>query len=78
MSTTSGVVIKHSSITFATRYFKNDKSKDWKDNQRNVYSFDTVEDFWALYNHMLQPSELQVCQHTGGVVKEKIAKCALS
>jgi len=53
-------IIKHPlKNRWAMWYFKNDKSKDWKDNQRNVYSFDTVEDFWALYNHMLQPSELQ-------------------
>jgi len=53
-------VIKHPlKNKWAMWYFKNDKSKDWKDNQKYVYSFDTIEDFWALYNHMLQPSELQ-------------------
>ncbi|XP_065920306.1 eukaryotic translation initiation factor 4E-1A-like [Dysidea avara] len=37
-------------------YFKNDKSKDWKDNLKLVISFDTVEDFWAVYNHIVPPS----------------------
>jgi len=28
-------------------YYKNDKSKDWLDNQKVITTFDTVEDFWA-------------------------------
>jgi len=53
-------VIKHPlKHKWAMWYFKNDKSKDWKENQRYVYSFHTVEDFWALYNHLVPPSELQ-------------------
>jgi len=28
-------------------YFKNDKTKDWLENQKVVTTFDTVEDFWA-------------------------------
>lgn len=28
-------------------YYKNDKHRDWKENQKRVTTFDTVEDFWA-------------------------------
>jgi len=28
-------------------YYKNDKHKDWKENQKIITTFDTVEDFWA-------------------------------
>ena len=41
-------------------FFKNDKSKDWASNLRYITSFDTVEDFWALYNHILPASKLGV------------------
>jgi len=40
-------------------YYKNDKQKDWKSNQRLIASCDTVEDFWALFNHLKPPSALQ-------------------
>ena len=33
-------------------FFKNEKGNQWKDNLRLVTSFDTVEDFWAIYNHI--------------------------
>ncbi|KAB0400087.1 hypothetical protein E2I00_002472 [Balaenoptera physalus] len=32
--------------------FKNGKSKTWQANLRLISKFDTVEDFWALYNHI--------------------------
>ena len=32
---------------WALWYYKNDKSKDWLENQKVVTTFDTVEDFWA-------------------------------
>ena len=41
-------------------FFKNDKNKDWASNLRYITSFDTVEDFWALYNHILPASKLGV------------------
>uniref|UniRef100_H3B5X1 Eukaryotic translation initiation factor 4E family member 1c n=1 Tax=Latimeria chalumnae TaxID=7897 RepID=H3B5X1_LATCH len=44
---------------WALWYFKNDKSKSWTENLRLIAKFDTVEDFWALYNHIQQPSKLQ-------------------
>jgi len=40
-------------------YFKNDKQKDWKDNHKIISSCDTIEDFWALFNHLKPPSGLQ-------------------
>jgi len=43
---------------WAMWFFKNDKNKDWASNLRYITSFDTVEDFWALYNHILPASKL--------------------
>uniref|UniRef100_A0A8D0A9J7 Eukaryotic translation initiation factor 4E family member 1c n=1 Tax=Sander lucioperca TaxID=283035 RepID=A0A8D0A9J7_SANLU len=45
-------------LRWALWYFKNDKSKSWTENLRLISKFDTVEDFWALYNHIQQPSKL--------------------
>ncbi|XP_067671562.1 eukaryotic translation initiation factor 4E-like isoform X1 [Haliotis asinina] len=39
-------------------FFKNDKNRDWTENQRCITSFDTVEDFWGLYNHVQKASKL--------------------
>lgn len=39
-------------------YFKNDRDRDWEQNQREVASFDTVEDFWAIINNIEVPSNL--------------------
>jgi len=39
-------------------FFKNDKSKQWEENQREIITFTTVEDFWALYNHIELASRL--------------------
>ncbi|XP_065153119.1 eukaryotic translation initiation factor 4eb [Paramisgurnus dabryanus] len=39
-------------------FFKNDKSKTWQANLRLISKFDTVEDFWALYNHIQLSSYL--------------------
>lgn len=41
------------------RVYKNDKNLDLKTNQIEIASFDTVEDFWALMNHVIQPSKLE-------------------
>jgi len=40
-------------------FFKNDKSKQWEENQREIITFNTVEDFWGLYNHIELASRLQ-------------------
>ncbi|XP_035669638.1 eukaryotic translation initiation factor 4E-like isoform X1 [Branchiostoma floridae] len=44
---------------WALWFFKNDKTKTWAANLRCVSTFDTVEDFWALYNHIQVASRLQ-------------------
>lgn len=40
-------------------YLENDRSKSWEDMQNEITSFDTVEDFWSLYNHIRVASELK-------------------
>ena len=40
-------------------FFKNDRSRSWEENQRPIITFTTVEDFWALYNHIELASKLQ-------------------
>ncbi len=40
-------------------FFKNDRSRSWEDNQRPVLSVQTVEDFWAVVNHIELASKLQ-------------------
>lgn len=45
-------------------FYRNAKSKIWEDNLCEITSFDTVEDFWALYNHIETPSKLsQGCDY---------------
>jgi len=39
-------------------YFRPDKSRSWEENLLKVTQFDTVEDFWALYNHIELASNL--------------------
>ena len=39
---------------------RNDKPKDWRENLTPLYTFNTVEDFWILYGHILNPSKLRV------------------
>jgi len=41
-------------------FFKNDKSKNWAANLRQITTFDTVEDFWSIYNHIQLASKLSV------------------
>lgn len=43
---------------WALWFFKNDKAKEWTANLKLVTAFDTVEDFWALYNHIQKASKL--------------------
>ncbi|OWF39380.1 eukaryotic translation initiation factor 4E-like [Mizuhopecten yessoensis] len=43
---------------WALWFFKNDRTKEWTANLKLVTSFDTVEDFWALYNHVQKASKL--------------------
>ncbi|CAN7993694.1 unnamed protein product [Ixodes hexagonus] len=39
-------------------FYKNDKNRSWEENLLEITSFDTVEDFWALYNHIEVASKL--------------------
>ena len=39
-------------------FFKNDKARTWEENQRPIITVTTVEDFWALYNHIEVASRL--------------------
>uniref|UniRef100_A0A8C6TDW3 Eukaryotic translation initiation factor 4ea n=1 Tax=Neogobius melanostomus TaxID=47308 RepID=A0A8C6TDW3_9GOBI len=43
---------------WALWFFKNDKSRTWQANLRLIAKFHTVEDFWALYNHIQLSSNL--------------------
>jgi len=45
---------------WALWFFKNDKTKSWASNLRLITKFDTVEDFWAIYNHLQVASKLAV------------------
>ncbi|XP_011504635.1 PREDICTED: eukaryotic translation initiation factor 4E-like isoform X2 [Ceratosolen solmsi marchali] len=55
------LLIKHPlQHTWTLWYYEPEHSKVWQDRQREVTSFDTAEDFWSLYNHMKQASELRI------------------
>jgi len=55
------VLMKHPlQNTWTLWFFKNDKSQSWESNQKPVIDFNTVEDFWSLYNHIEEASKLQV------------------
>ncbi|XP_024597917.1 eukaryotic translation initiation factor 4E type 1B [Neophocaena asiaeorientalis asiaeorientalis] len=43
---------------WALWFFKNDRSRAWQDNLHLVIKFDTVEDFWAMYNNIQLASKL--------------------
>lgn len=40
-------------------YYENEKGKTWEANQHAITSFETVEDFWSLYNHIKFASEIK-------------------
>lgn len=46
--------------TWTLWYLENDRTKSWEDMQNEITSFDTVEDFWSLYNHIKPPSEIKI------------------
>jgi len=53
------LLIKHPlQNTWTLWFYKNDKTKSWTANLREIISFNTVEDFWALYNHIELASRL--------------------
>ncbi|XP_011303715.1 eukaryotic translation initiation factor 4E-1A isoform X2 [Fopius arisanus] len=60
------LLIKHPlQNTWTFWYYAPDRQKTWEESQRQISSFDTVEDFWALYNHIIFASELkQGCDYS--------------
>jgi len=41
-------------------FYEQDRNNSWEKNQKEIASFDTVEDFWSLYNHIKLASELRM------------------
>lgn len=41
-------------------YYEPDKTKKWEENLNLVSTFSTVEDFWSLFTHIKQPTEVKV------------------
>ncbi|XP_064458492.1 eukaryotic translation initiation factor 4E-1A-like isoform X1 [Ornithodoros turicata] len=55
----SEILIKHPlQHRWSLWFYKNDKNRTWEENLLEITSFDTVEDFWALYNHIEVASKL--------------------
>lgn len=53
-------VIKHPlNSCWCLWYFLNDKNLKWEESQFEVAKIDSVEDFWALYNHIEAASRLK-------------------
>lgn len=51
--------------TWTLWYFENDRQKTWEENQREIVSFATIEDFWSVYSHIKMASELrQGCDYS--------------
>ena len=52
-------------------FYKNEKGKAWEANLRLITTFDTVEDFWAIYNHIKYagklPSGCDYCVFKDGI-----------
>ncbi|XP_050320147.1 eukaryotic translation initiation factor 4E1-like [Bactrocera neohumeralis] len=46
--------------TWTLWYLENDRTKSWEDMQNEITSFDTVEDFWSVYNHIKPPSDIKL------------------
>lgn len=40
-------------------YYDQEKGKTWEQCQHQITTFDTVEDFWSLYNHIKLPTEIK-------------------
>lgn len=58
-TTPKELTVKHPLMhTWVLWYCKSDKGKNWEDCLKEVATFDTVEDFWALYNHIQLASGL--------------------
>lgn len=44
--------------TWTLWYLENDRHKTWEDMQNKITAFETVEDFWSLYNHIRVASDI--------------------
>ncbi|GAB6028392.1 Eukaryotic translation initiation factor 4E type 2 [Chamberlinius hualienensis] len=54
-------LIKHPlQNTWTLWFFRNNQNRTWEQNLCEITSFDTVEDFWALYNHIELVSRLGI------------------
>ncbi|KAK4300107.1 hypothetical protein Pmani_027672 [Petrolisthes manimaculis] len=54
-------LIKHPlQNTWTLWFFKIESNRTWEDCQMEIASFETVEEFWALYNHIEPASRLKV------------------
>jgi translation initiation factor 4E len=54
-----GKVMKHPlQNSWTLWFFKNEKNRNWEQNQRQIITVSTVEDFWSLYNHIELASKL--------------------
>ena len=42
-------------------------TETWEENLKHIMAFDTVEDFWALFNNVKPPSMLTVRSHLGEI-----------
>lgn len=55
----SKAIVKHPlNEQWTMWYLKQDQKKKWEEMLDRVHSFDMVEDFWSIYNHIRAPSEL--------------------
>ena len=45
-------------IILSKRFCKSDRTKSWEQCLKTVATFESVEDFWALYNHIQLPTGL--------------------
>eukprot|EP00088_Acartia_fossae_P053113 TRINITY_DN602_c0_g1_i1.p1 TRINITY_DN602_c0_g1~~TRINITY_DN602_c0_g1_i1.p1 ORF type:complete len:247 (+),score=65.93 TRINITY_DN602_c0_g1_i1:31-771(+) len=54
-----GKVVKHPlQNAWTLWFFKNEKGRTWEQNQRQIITVNTVEDFWSLYNHIELASKI--------------------
>ncbi|XP_055383562.1 eukaryotic translation initiation factor 4E1 [Condylostylus longicornis] len=60
-STGDSSTLKHPlENTWTLWYLENDRTKSWEELQNEITSFDTVEDFWSLCNHIKSASEIKI------------------
>jgi Eukaryotic initiation factor 4E len=60
-SLTHAELVKHPlQHSWCLWYYEPDRNKSWEDNQNQVSTFNSVEDFWSLFTHIKQPSEVKI------------------